>query len=443
MTTGYLNRLLAHGVFARAVGFLRKRPAPCPPAVPLEAATLSVVIPVKNAGEELRPLLSMLSRQLGPRRVEIVVVDSGSEDVTLDIARNFGAEIVHVPATEFSHSGARNLGADHASGEYLLFTVQDALPPSVSWLLELFEPFRRHGVVAASCGESPRPDADLFYRAISRYHLRFLDVDTRDRILEGPLPADPVASRKNAQLSDTACLIRKDVFSRYRFRGDYGEDLDLGLRLVRDGYRLAVVGSTSVIHSHNRPAYYHLKRGYVDQLALMRILPDHPATVVPALPLLRDVLASRADLDGIVAGRLSEVPIPCASRTFHEAVSTALGDVTRRANHAAVDRRNGNSDQSCAIFLDDVRRLVESTTDEPIGRRSAVEAVRAFTEVVLDYLDDHYDVVDERLAEELESALYKVWALQCGVLLASSYASGDDGDRVKLRDVDRRLRAGV
>ncbi len=110
-----------------------------------------------------------------------------------------------------------------------------------------------------SCAEFPWESADLFYRAITWNHYRFLEVDREDRIMRYAGSEDHVTLRKNGQLSDLACLISKDVFTKYNYRTDYGEDLDLGLRLIKDGYEIAFLGSTRIIHSHNRPAYYYLK----------------------------------------------------------------------------------------------------------------------------------------------------------------------------------------
>ncbi len=106
--------------------------------VPKEEVTVSVVIPTKNGGEDFRRALATIANQKGFRKVEIIVVDSGSTDKTVEVAEQFGAKIIKILPEEFSHSYARNLGASYASGEYLLFTVQDALPPSDSWLYELF-----------------------------------------------------------------------------------------------------------------------------------------------------------------------------------------------------------------------------------------------------------------------------------------------------------------
>src|SRR5262249_8491219 len=54
----------------------------------IEAAVF-VVIPTKNAGVDLWSLLLLLKNQEGFRRIEIIIVDSGSMDETLDISWEF------------------------------------------------------------------------------------------------------------------------------------------------------------------------------------------------------------------------------------------------------------------------------------------------------------------------------------------------------------------
>ncbi|PYQ16395.1 MAG: hypothetical protein DMF79_18635 [Acidobacteria bacterium] len=271
---------------------------------PSEPVAVSVVIPVKNAGPEFPDLLARMRGQKGFRNVEIVVVDSGSTDRSVETAAALGAKVLEIAPEAFSHSHARNLGAEHASGEYLLFTVQDALPPSDLWLHQMFSAMKRHDVVAVSCGEEPRADSDLFYRVISWNHERFLGVESGDRVMARDVEDDPSTLRRNAQLSDTACLIARDVFLKYRHRGNYAEDLDLGLRLIRDGHRLAFLGSTRIVHSHNRPAYDHLKRAYVEHLALFDLLPGYAATLGGGTAVIPDILRSYAAVNELIGGGL-------------------------------------------------------------------------------------------------------------------------------------------
>ncbi|HRX01399.1 MAG TPA: glycosyltransferase family A protein, partial [Cyclobacteriaceae bacterium] len=125
-------------------------------AFPVVPKSVSVVIPVKNAGDEFGLLLKNYVTQKGFEKVEIVIVDSGSTDRTLQIARDFGANVIEISPEAFTHSYARNIGGEAATGDYLFFTVQDALPPGQTFLYELYSTLIENQVAAVSCAETPR-----------------------------------------------------------------------------------------------------------------------------------------------------------------------------------------------------------------------------------------------------------------------------------------------
>ena len=263
----------SEGVFAESVSKILTQLFKAPDEPEVIKTKVSVIIPVWNGGEDLKRLLGALKAQLGVESIETVIVDSGSSDQSVAYAESNGAKVIQIPHGEFSHSYARNLGAQHASGEYLLFMTQDACPSGPYWLRRMLRPILHQGVTAVSCREEPRPGCDLLGRVNIFIQYSYLEVLHSDRIMQMPENVSTETLRKNAQLSDLACLIRKDVFEQYRHRRNYAEDLDLGLRLIRDGHRLAMLSSAHVIHSHTRPAIYHFKRAIVEVNALSEMLP--------------------------------------------------------------------------------------------------------------------------------------------------------------------------
>lgn len=250
--------------------------------IPTINKNISIIIPTFNAGADFSWLLRKLFSQLGLGTIEIVIVDSGSTDGTAEIARDAGCTLIEITQTEFSHSYARNLGADTASGDYLLFMVQDAYPIGNYWLYGLLSFLLDNDsqrVAAVSSAEYSRSDSDIMYDSMIHTHYQFLECLEHDRI--GELRGnDNVALRTNGQLSDVTCLISKEIFSHYRYQGDYAEDLDLGIRLIKDGYRTGFLSSIKVIHSHNRPAYYYLKRSFVDTIFLAKKFHDFPQPLI-------------------------------------------------------------------------------------------------------------------------------------------------------------------
>lgn len=407
-------------------------------------ASVSVVIPVKDAGEDLRRLLSALRNQRGLNDVEIVVVDSGSTDRSPDVAREFGATVLRIPPEEFSHSGSRNLGARHARGGYLFFTVQDALPSSDSYLRDLVDAMKQHDVAAVSCVECPKTDADLFYRTSSWFHNRFMEVDSHDRIMSRPSEEDYFTLRKNSQLSNVACLISKSLFLEYGFRGRFAEDLDLGLRLIKDGRRLALLSSTRIIHSHNRPPYYHLKRGYVDALLLSQLFPDFRVPVVEADDLCREVVAAFSVVDSIVRTELEHLTVPCQIGRLSEMVFQSLQRPRPRV--AAPVAHDGRElvDPDLISFvqrLDDgsPRRCVEHALENP----AVLNAVKGALGGIFEYMSATADAVDSPLLDDFKACFYKAYAIQCGVLFASSFVHGCSNTKERLRDINAELTRGI
>jgi glycosyltransferase involved in cell wall biosynthesis/ubiquinone/menaquinone biosynthesis C-methylase UbiE len=407
--------------------------------------TVSVVIPTKNGGEDFRRVLATIANQKGFRRVETIVVDSGSTDKTVELAEQFGSKIIKILPEEFSHSYARNLGASYASGEYLLFTVQDALPPSDSWLYELFSVIKNNDVVAVSCAEFPWESADLFYRAISWNHYRFLEVDREDRIMRYAGSEDHLTLRKNGQLSDLACLISKDVFTKYKYKTDYGEDLDLGLRLIKDGYEIAFLGSTRIIHSHNRPAYYHLKRGYVENVFLPRIFPDYPTAGNSLERVIPDVLFIHEVIKSMVEERTWDLQFPCKTAEFSKRIIKRFRAASKAPSLVSTQMVDGHLLD--IEFQDFLGRLAKdypvASSDARPGDGDLSEAVRNFTKMILAYMEDSYELVDDHIAEDFRLSLYKTFAYQCGAKLAQCSLRNDDGDRRKLEQIHGELIRGV
>jgi len=410
-------------------------------AVRSENVTISVVIPVKNAGDDFPLLLSLLKNQIGFHDIEIIIVDSGSTDRSLEISEAFGAKTIKILPEEFSHAYARNLGAKHASGDYLLFTVQDALPPSYLWLHELFNVIKDNDVVAVSCTEFPKEDADLFHRALLWNHYRFLEIDKQDRIMCKPQHENHLTLRKNGQLSSIACLIRSNIFRQYEFEGLYAEDLDLGIKLIRGGYKLALLSSTRIIHSHNRPAYYHLKRAYVDTLVMNRILPENLPTVIEEDWFIDDLIFTYEVVKSIVAQELQRLSLPGRIEELSMIVMERLRIASKGLYPDAIDiASNGYIDNNFRAFLEKVyHRYYLRGRNKPSYHGVLLNAMQSFMGIIFEYINDSFELIDEHVLEEFKSCLYKAYAFQCGVHLGFCFLQRSERANEKIMKINEEL----
>ena len=117
--------------------------------------TVTVLLRTLNAGDYLEPLFNVLGRQtLEP--LEILVVDSESEDDTPARAADYGARVVTIRRSKFSHAKSTNLGFRESRGDIVAMLSQDALPKSEQWLEQLVNPLANPNTAAVFGRQIPR-----------------------------------------------------------------------------------------------------------------------------------------------------------------------------------------------------------------------------------------------------------------------------------------------
>jgi rhamnosyltransferase len=207
---------------------------------------ISVVIPVKDGGSDLVRCLDAIGRQAIDDEVEVVVVDSGSRDGSAEAARARGARVHEITAQEFGHGRTRNLGAELAHGEILVFTSQDAFAADERWLATLTRSLMGPGGVAGAYGRQlPHEDAT----PPERYFLDFLyGPDARVQRLDGEGEPD----FEQTLFSNVNSAMPKAVWQEFPFADDLimSEDQEWSRRVLRAGYELVYEPQAAVHHSH-------------------------------------------------------------------------------------------------------------------------------------------------------------------------------------------------
>ena len=206
---------------------------------------ISVIIPVLDGGADLVRCLDAIGRQVVAKEVEIVVVDSGSRDGSADAARARGARVHEIPAAEFGHGRTRNLGAELAQGETLVFTSQDAVAADERWLTTLTGSLDGSERVAGAYGRQlPHDDAT----PPERYFLDFLyGPDARVQRLARGEP-----DFRQTLFSNVNSAMPRAVWRELPFADDLimSEDQEWSRRALRAGYELVYEPEAAVHHSH-------------------------------------------------------------------------------------------------------------------------------------------------------------------------------------------------
>lgn len=267
---------------------------------------ISLCIPTKNAGPDFARNLRAWRQQRLEEELELILVDSGSRDATVETARGLGARVESIPPQEFNHGETRNRLARQARGDLLIFTVQDACPANDAVAAELTRPLRQQPELAGVTGRQiPHPDADPVARWQVEAHNSLLSAGPPlKRVSPGEaFPSGDCLTRLRQVAFDNVCsALRRGVWEKYPFaRIGFAEDLEWGVRVLRAGHSLLRNPAAQVHHSHNHQPYQRLKRAFVNRLALNRIL-EVPPSLPPELeglnfePALEDIGAFLGDL---------------------------------------------------------------------------------------------------------------------------------------------------
>ena len=112
----------------------------------------SIVLRAYNEEKHLDELLSVIHKQeTDGVDVEVVIVDSGSTDSTLDIANKYDCRIYHILPEDFTFGRSLNIGCREAKGDFLVFVSGHCVLVEVNWLQNLIQPLI-DGVAAYSYG---------------------------------------------------------------------------------------------------------------------------------------------------------------------------------------------------------------------------------------------------------------------------------------------------
>jgi GT2 family glycosyltransferase len=213
---------------------------------------VSIVILTALGATHLPECLDSLRAQTyPPDRVEVVVVDNGSaDDPTREAERGYpGARVIRA-STNLGFAAGNNLGADAATGDYLIF-LNDDTRAAPDWLRELVETAqrRRAAAVASTILDWSGRSIDFVDGAVSFQGKGFQ--------LHYNVPADKVTREEKPLLFACGCamLIDRAVFLDAG-RWDEGafayyEDVELGWRLNLLGHEVWLAPHAVVYHKHH------------------------------------------------------------------------------------------------------------------------------------------------------------------------------------------------
>jgi glycosyltransferase involved in cell wall biosynthesis len=233
----------------------------------------SVVIPVKNAVSIIGQVLDAATTQTAPWPYEIIVIDSGSKDGTLEvIARYPDVRVIRIPPREFGHGRTRNLGIAEARGDFVAFLTHDAIPNDEHWLANLVRPMETQHEIAgvfgrhiAHDGASPcvARDLRLHFEGLHAFGdvLRLDDGERYQR--------DPGYRQVLHFYSDNNSCMRKSVWRNIPYPDvNYAEDQLWAKTIIERGHSKGYAHDAVVRHSHDYGVIETFRRSFDESSAL-------------------------------------------------------------------------------------------------------------------------------------------------------------------------------
>jgi len=226
-----------------------------------EIYSASIVIRTLNEARWLGEVFEALKTQnLDGQPFEVVLVDSGSTDGSIEIAREAGARIVEIKKTEFTFGRSLNRGCDAARGRALVFISGHCIPTHDRWLANLIEPLGKDRITYS------------YGRQVGHEVSKF----SEHQLFRKYFPDASAIPQDGFFINNANSALLKSTWEKNPFDEDLTglEDMELGKRLVNAGDKIAYVADAPVIHIHEE-SWPKVKTRYErEAIALQAIMPE-------------------------------------------------------------------------------------------------------------------------------------------------------------------------
>lgn len=227
--------------------------------------SISIVIRAFNEEQHIGRLLYGISKQIYPKP-EIILVDSGSTDSTLEIASQYPVKIVHINPEDFTFGRSLNYGIAAASNDFIVNISAHCYPLFPDWLDQLSKPFAN-------------PSIGLTY---GRQKGGSTNYYSEHQFFRKYFPELSVAQQSHPYSHNANAAIRRELWLKHPYDENLTglEDLAWSSWMMEEGYSIAYVAEAEVVHLH-KETYAQVQNRYRrEAIAMKQILPQSKFSLI-------------------------------------------------------------------------------------------------------------------------------------------------------------------
>ena len=295
------------------------------------ASAVAFAIPTLNGGAEFESALRSIRGQRIYGQCPIFIVDSGSTDSTIELARKYGAQIHHCDKKDFNHGRTRDFIIDQTGAPFVVLLVQDAALMDSETIPNMMRHMANSRVAGVYTVPLPVEGHDEFASREVLGHCAYLGPRAKVFSVGSRQVYESMdfALRLRLMRFDNVCsVLRRDAWMMHPFgQIAFAEDIHWSRAAQLAGHSIVFEPLGRVFHSHMRSPDYTRKRYTVELFHVSQMLGSFPVDFKDVNPQQIESLVSKIAADS--ASFLDRVRM--SERNGHVSIAN-LGILLREAN---------------------------------------------------------------------------------------------------------------